>query len=190
MHVSPFRTLCFHQQRQFLFLRRPHFCSSALSPVRMSREEFLKINIGARRKEGPPQKYSISSVRHPFLFYLFSTSLYGFFCNANRVAGRSPALSSRDAPTGKRSGYSNQLDLRGREFTKEVSGCASARGQEARESLFSQKRSANLVQSLLRYRFNNFILECIFDRSKITRKYCSFSYYFSVQGAREKRTQI
>lgn len=73
---------------------------------------------------GAAKKSSISR-SPPIPFYLFHR-LYGFLCNAESRSLRSPQ--------GGSVGYSNQLDLQGREFTEEVGTTASARGHEHRRS--------------------------------------------------------
>lgn len=107
--------------------------------VRPSREEFLKINIGAKRG-GAAKKFDIPFAS--FLFIFFNVSTF-FFCNANCAVERLVPLRS---PEGRMAIRINSIFEEQNLRRKWL--CESTGTEEARENLFSQKCSVASVQSL------------------------------------------
>lgn len=125
--VFLFRPLCFFPS----FLPSPTRFVRPFFPtlVRPSREEFLKINIGAKRG-GAAKKFDI-----PFASFLFTFLSSVRFFLQRELRSREPRPLM--VPRGKQ-GYSNQLDLRGREFTKEVAARTYGHRRSAGEFIFSE----------------------------------------------------
>lgn len=144
--VFLFRPLCFFPS----FLPSPTRFVRPFFPtlVRPSREEFLKINIGAKRG-GAAKKFDI-----PFASFLFTFLSSVRFFSATRIA--QSRASSPYGPQGEAGLFESTRSSRKR--IHEGSGCANLRAPKKRGRVYFLRSLARARYSPCCYWLNNFLL--------------------------------